>query len=151
MTCTSTSSPRRRISWIGGLNRGRRRSGGWRPLRLVLDSFLRTRRPRPIRCRVAAAARFGRPQRPAGVIAALAEVLRSTSLTCRSRCAHAEIDERRLDARLQVDHDSLVNVSYVIVLSGPFDIQFFEDPSSTIAIRHSSGCATLISISCFML
>ena len=62
------------------------------------------------------------------IVAALAEVLRLDVADVQEPvAAHAEIDERRLDARLQVDHDSLVDVSYVIVLSGPFDVQLFKD------------------------
>ena len=62
------------------------------------------------------------------VVAALAEILRLDVADVEEAvAAHAEIDECRLDARLQVDHHPLVNVSYVIVLSGPFDVQFFKD------------------------
>ena len=57
----------------------------------------------------------------------MAEVLRLDVADVQEAVAsHAEIDERRLDARLQVDDDAFVNVSYVIVLSSPFYIQFFE-------------------------
>ena len=63
-----------------------------------------------------------------GVVAALAKVLRlHVADVQKPVAAHAKIDKRRLDARLQVDHDSLVDVPYVIVLSGSFDVQLFED------------------------
>ena len=62
-----------------------------------------------------------------GIVAALAEVLRLDVADVQEAvAAHAEIDEGGLDARLQVDHHALVDVSYVIVLSGPFDVQLFE-------------------------
>ena len=73
------------------------------------------------------AARAGGAQRFRRIEAALAEVLRLDVADVQEAvAAHAEIDERRLDARLQVDDDAFVNVSYVIVLSSPFYIQFFE-------------------------
>ena len=41
--------------------------------------------------------------------------------------AHAEIDERRLDARLQVDDDALIDVAHVAVLPGALDVELFQD------------------------
>ena len=88
----------------------------------------RTRRRRPIRCRRGGPRGAGRPIGLFGIVAALAEVLRLDVADVQEAvAAHAEIDKRRLDARLQVDHDSLVDVPYVIVLAGPFDVQLFED------------------------
>ncbi len=40
--------------------------------------------------------------------------------------ADAEIHERRLDARFDVDDAALVNVADVTLLAGAFDVQFFE-------------------------
>ena len=40
--------------------------------------------------------------------------------------ADSEVDKRRLDARLQVYDDAFVDVSDVIVLSGPLDVELFE-------------------------
>src|SRR5262249_28069202 len=39
----------------------------------------------------------------------------------------AEIDEGRLDARLDVDDTTLVNVTDIAFMAGTFDIQLFED------------------------
>ena len=41
--------------------------------------------------------------------------------------ADAEIDERRLDARLDVDDAALVDVADVAFVAGALDVQFFED------------------------
>ena len=129
ITCTSTSSPRRRISWIGGLKRGRPPKR-WLRGRCArrLRRLRRTRRPRPIRSLRCGGRRGGRrAHRLAGIEAALAEVLRLDVADVQETvAAHAEIDEGRLDARLQVDHHALVDVSYVIVLPGPLHVQFFE-------------------------
>ena len=40
--------------------------------------------------------------------------------------ADAEIDERRLDARLDVDDAALVDVADVALVAGALDVQFFE-------------------------
>jgi len=62
------------------------------------------------------------------VEAALAEVLRLDVADVQEAVPpDAEIEERRLDARFQVDNDSLVDVSYIAVLVGPFNIEFLED------------------------
>ncbi len=50
----------------------------------------------------------------------------------------AEIHKGRLDARFQIDDDAFVNVAYIIILSGAFDIQFFEYP-----IFHNGDTALL--------
>src|SRR5262249_20251839 len=39
----------------------------------------------------------------------------------------AEIDERRLDARLDVDDAALVDVADVTLVAGPLDVQLFQD------------------------
>ena len=39
----------------------------------------------------------------------------------------AEIDERRLNARLKIDDAAFVDVADVVVLTGPFDIQLFQN------------------------
>ena len=71
--------------------------------------------------------RTGGPERLRRIETALAEILRlDVADVQKAVAAHAEIDERRLDARLQVDHDAFIDVSYVIVLPGPFYIQFFQ-------------------------
>src|SRR5439155_7366080 len=41
--------------------------------------------------------------------------------------AHAEIDERRLDARLDVNDPALVDVADVALVTGPFDVQLLKD------------------------
>jgi hypothetical protein len=38
----------------------------------------------------------------------------------------AEIDECGLNARLQIDDFALVDISYLVVLAGSFDIKFFQ-------------------------
>ena len=65
--------------------------------------------------------------RLARIEAALAEILRlDVADVQKAVAADAEIDERRLDARLQVDDPALVDVADVVVLAGPFDVQLFE-------------------------
>ena len=65
--------------------------------------------------------------------------------------ADAEIDERGLDARLQIYDFALVDVADVIVLAGALDIQFFQD--SVLDDRDPAffRLRTLINISCFIL
>ena len=85
--------------------------------RFVVDFVARRRRRRRFGGAVRADCR--RANRLVGIVAALAEVLRLDVADVQEAvAADAEIDERRLDARLQVDHDALVDVAYVIVLSG---------------------------------
>ena len=61
------------------------------------------------------------------IVAALAEILGlDVAYVQKAVPAHAEIDERRLDAGLQVDDHALVDVSYVIVLSRALDVEFFQ-------------------------
>ena len=61
------------------------------------------------------------------VEAALAEVSRlDVAYVQKSVAAHAEVDERRLDTGFKVDHHSLVDVSYIAVLAGSFDIQLLQ-------------------------
>ncbi len=63
------------------------------------------------------------------IVAALAEVLRLDVADVQEAvAADAEIDEGRLDARLQVDDDAFVDVADVTVLAGPLDVQLFQDP-----------------------
>ena len=52
--------------------------------------------------------------------------------------AYAEIDERRLDARLDVDDAPLVNVADITLVAGAFDIQLFED-----AVLHNGDSTFL--------
>ena len=69
-----------------------------------------------------------RPERLVGIVAALAEVLRLDVADVQEAvAAHAEIDEGRLDARLQVDDDPLVDVAHVAVLAGALDVELFQD------------------------
>ena len=64
-----------------------------------------------------------------GIVAALAEVLRLDVADVQEAvAADAEIDEGRLDARLQVDDYALVDVADVIVLPGALDVELFQDP-----------------------
>ena len=71
--------------------------------------------------------RGGRINWLVGVIASLAEVLWFDVADVQKAVApHAEVDEGRLDARLQVDDYPLVDVPNVIILAGSLDIQFFE-------------------------
>jgi hypothetical protein len=57
------------------------------------------------------------------VKSALAEVLRfDVADVQKPVAADAEIDERRLDARLQVDDLALINVADVVVLAAPLDV-----------------------------
>ena len=54
-----------------------------------------------------------------GIVAALTEVLRLDVADMQEAvAADAEVDERRLDARLQVDDLALIDVAYVVVLAG---------------------------------
>ena len=65
--------------------------------------------------------------RPVGIVAALAEVLRLDVADVQEAvAADAEIDERGLDARLEVDDLAFVDVADVILLAGPLDVQLFE-------------------------
>jgi hypothetical protein len=44
-----------------------------------------------------------------------------------SVAAHGEVDESRLDSRLEVDDLSLINVAGVTFVAGTLDIQLLED------------------------
>ena len=58
----------------------------------------------------------------------MAEVLRLDVADVQEAvAADAEVDEGRLDARLQVDHHPLVDVADVVVLPGPLDVQLFQN------------------------
>ena len=86
----------------------------------------RRRRARRRRRRRASAAAVGH-DRLVGIEAALAEVLRlDVADVQKAVAADAEVDERRLDARLQVDDLALVDVADVVVLAGPLDVQLFQ-------------------------
>jgi len=64
----------------------------------------------------------------AGVEAALAEVLRLDIADMEEAvAADAEIDEGGLDARLQIDDASFIDVADVRFLAGAFDIELFEE------------------------
>ncbi len=41
--------------------------------------------------------------------------------------ADREVDERRLDGRLEVDDLPLVNVARIALVAGPFDVQLLEN------------------------
>ncbi len=86
-----------------------------------------------------------------GIVAALAEVLRLDVADVQEAvAADAEIDERRLDARLDVDDLSLVDVADVVVLAGPFDVELFEDSVFDDRDPAFLRLRTLINISCFI-
>ncbi len=79
---------------------------------------------RPLRRRLD---RASSPGMLVGVVAALAEVLRlDVADVQKAVAADAEVDEGRLDARLEVDDLSLVDVADVVVLAGPFDVELFQ-------------------------
>src|SRR5205085_5447841 len=52
--------------------------------------------------------------------------------------AHAEIDERRLDARLDVDDAALVDVADVALGAGPLHVELFQH-----AVLHDGDAALL--------
>ena len=65
--------------------------------------------------------------RLAGIEAPLAKVLRlDVADVQKPVAADAKIDERRLDARLQVDDPPLVDVADESLLAGPLNVEFFE-------------------------
>jgi hypothetical protein len=78
-----------------------------------------------------------------GVVTSLAEVLRLNIADVQKPIpADTKIDERRLDARLQIDDPTPVDVSYKVVLAGSFGIQFlqnsifqYRDPT-LLGLRH---------------
>ena len=121
-----------------------------RPSSAVADR----RRPRPSSPASTSARRLRAVglDRLVGIVAALAEVLRlDVADVQKAVAADAEIDERRLDARLQVDDRCPCRCCRRNCPGwSARRTALRATPSSTIAIRHSSGCATLISISCFM-
>jgi hypothetical protein len=56
----------------------------------------------------------------------LAKILRlNVADVQKTIAAHAEIDESRLNARLQIDDAAFINIADVVVLTRPFDIQLF--------------------------
>ncbi len=76
---------------------------------------------------MSAPAARGRVNGLVGVVSALSEILRFDVTDVQKAVApHPEVDKGRLNARLQVDDLAFVNVSDVIVLTGPFDVEFFE-------------------------
>jgi hypothetical protein len=42
--------------------------------------------------------------------------------------AHREVDERRLDGRLEINDLALVDVAGVTLVARPLDVELFEDP-----------------------
>ena len=76
----------------------------------------------PRRATAAGLDRLGR------IVAALAEVLRLDVADVQEAVASdAEVDERGLDAGLEIDDPAFVDVPYVIVLAGAFDVELFEN------------------------
>ena len=70
-----------------------------------------------------------RTERLVGIVSALGEVLRLDVADVQEAvAADAEIDEGRLDARLQVDDDALVDVADVAILPRALDVQLFQGP-----------------------
>ncbi len=62
-----------------------------------------------------------------GVETSLAEVLRLDITDMQKSVAtDSKVDERRLDARLEVDDLAFVNVTDVIVLATALDVELFE-------------------------
>ena len=117
MTWTSTSSPRLKTSWIGGLTRGRFPGRRRRPRSAVGTSGRLPLRRLPL----AIASDL------LGIVASLAEVLRFDVADVEEPvAADAEVDEGGLDARFQVDDAALVDIARVVVLAGSFNVQFFE-------------------------
>ena len=116
------------MSWIGGLKRGRppvKKPRFGRAV-VVFDELALVARFAARRAAEIAAPARGR-RRTVGIVAALAEVLRlDVADVQESVAAHAEIDERRLDAGFDVDDHPFVDVAHVIVLPAAFDVQFFE-------------------------
>ena len=119
------------MSWIGGLMRGRPPGAGTAAAaRRACSSPSSTSSPSVVVADVDVGARRAWPPSIGlpGSIAALAEVLRlDVADVQKAVAADAEIDERRLDARLQVDDAALVDVADVIVLAGPLDVELFQD------------------------
>ena len=69
----------------------------------------------------------GRADRLVGIVSALGEVLRLDVADVQEAvAADAEIDEGRLDARLQVDDDALIDVADVTILPCALDVQLFQ-------------------------
>jgi hypothetical protein len=67
--------------------------------------------------------------RLAGVKAALPKVLWLHIADVEKAIApDPEIDEGGLDARLQVDDASLIDIADVVIRAGAFDVKFFEQP-----------------------
>ena len=94
----------------------------------ILDAFLELIADGGIRGALRLAARLRRPHRLVRIEPALAEVLGFDVADVQEPvAADAEIDKGRLDAGLQIDDDSLVDVSDVVVLPGSFDVQLLED------------------------
>ena len=85
---------------------------------------------------IAAPARLDRLVR---IVAALAEILGLDVADVQEPIsADAEIDERRLDARLDVDDFAFIDIADVIILAGSLDIEFFE-----YAVFHDRNAAFL--------
>ena len=137
-----------------------RAPGRWRAVAAARPVGPRRRRPRhrrrrPRRRRPGACE--PRVDRLAGIEAALAEVLRlDVADVQKAVAADAEIDERRLDARLEVDDLALVDVADVIVLAGALDVQLFQhavlndrDPAF-LRLRDVDQHFLLHSVSCFL-
>ncbi len=104
---------------------GRGPRGGRR--RGASSAFAPRRRPRRCRCRrsLRAAAEL---ERLVGIEAALAIVLRlDVADVQKAVAADAEIDERRLNARFEIDDLSFVDVADVVVLAGALDVELFQD------------------------
>src|SRR5262249_39082336 len=109
---------------LEGLDRGGRRAAAARPLVLVLV-------PAPPAAAPAVAAPVAAVAPLAAVPAPLFEVPVVGRLDVgdvqEAIAAHAEIDERRLDARLDVDNAALVDVADVALVAGPLDVQLLQD------------------------
>ena len=64
--------------------------------------------------------------------------------------ADAEVDERGLNARFDVDDAALVDVADVVLVAGAFDVEFFQDAVFEDGDAALFGLGTLMSISFFM-
>ena len=70
--------------------------------------------------------------------------------------ADAEIDERRLDAGLEIDDLALIDIADVIVLAGAFNVELFENSvldnrnPAFLGLRHVDEHLLLHSVAFFV-
>ena len=118
---------------MGGLKRGRPpvrkvRFSGW-SVEVGIVALVAPRSSVIAAAAAAIAAIARGPERLVGIVAALAEVLGLDVADVQEAvAADAEIDEGRLDARLQVDDDAFIDVADVAVLPRALHVQLFQGP-----------------------